>query len=71
MAGGTASMVNPDLINAILELTEKDFLDLLDIRFNRPKGFRQITNMLGEEYIEIIDAMTNHLSLNAWPNQLW
>ena len=45
-----------DLIDAILELPENDFLDLVDIRLNRPKGFRQLTNILGEEYIEIIDA---------------
>jgi hypothetical protein len=45
-----------DLINTMLELPEKDFLDLIDIRLKRPKGFRQLTNILGEEYIEIIDA---------------
>ena len=56
MTVGAISMVNPDLINAILELSENDFLDLVDIRLNRPKGFRRITNVLGEEYIEIIDA---------------
>ena len=41
-----------DLINAILELPEKDFLDLVDIRLNRPKGLR----IQGQEYVEIIDA---------------
>jgi hypothetical protein len=39
-----------DLINAILELPEKDFLDLVDIRLNRPKGLR----IQGQEYVEII-----------------
>ena len=41
-----------DLIDAILELPEKDFLDLIDIRLNRPKGLR----IEGQEYVEIIDA---------------
>jgi hypothetical protein len=44
--------VSHDLINTILELPEKDFLDLIDIRLNRPKGLR----IQGQEYIEIIDA---------------
>jgi hypothetical protein len=52
----TASSVPPidrrNLINAILELPEKDFLDLIDIRLNRPKGLR----IEGQEYVEIIDA---------------
>jgi hypothetical protein len=51
-----ASSVPPigrrNLINAILELSEKDFLDLMDIRLNRPKGLR----IQGQEYVEIVDA---------------
>ena len=44
--------VSHDLINAILELPETDFLDLIDTRLNRPKGLR----IQGQEYVEIIDA---------------
>jgi hypothetical protein len=35
-----------------LELSEKDFLYLIDIRLNRPKELR----IQGQEYVEIIDA---------------
>lgn len=58
-----------DLINAILELPEKDFLDLVDIRLNRPKGFRRLTNILGEEYVEIIDANDNPSIIERWSEQ--
>jgi hypothetical protein len=56
IASSVAPIDRRNLINAILELPEKDFLDVIDIRLNRPKGLRRLTNVLGEEYIEIIDA---------------
>jgi hypothetical protein len=56
VASSVAPIDRRNLINAILELPEKDFWDLIDLRLNRPKGLRRLTNILGEEYIEIIDA---------------
>jgi hypothetical protein len=45
-----ASSVPPidrrNLINAILELSEKDFLYLIDIRLNRPKELRIVSKIL-------------------------
>jgi hypothetical protein len=54
--------VSHDLINTILELPEKDFLDLIDIRLNRPKGLR----IQGQEYIEIIDANDKPSIVERW-----
>jgi hypothetical protein len=51
-----------DLIDAILELPEKDFLDLIDIRLNRPKGLR----IQGQEYVEIIDANDKPSIVERW-----
>lgn len=46
-----------DLLNAILELPDKQFWDLVDLRLNRPKGIRSLQGqLLGQEYVEIIDA---------------
>ena len=57
MTVGATSMVNPDLINAILELPEKDFLDLIDIRLNRPKELQIIQQEEdGQKQAIIIDA---------------
>jgi hypothetical protein len=53
VASSVAPIDNRDLINAILELPEKKFWDLIDIRLNRPKGLRRLP---GQEYLEIIDA---------------
>jgi hypothetical protein len=55
-----------NLINAILKLREKDFLDLVEIRLNIPKGFRLLTNALGEEYVEIIDANDKPSIVERW-----
>jgi hypothetical protein len=61
----TASSISPinrrDLINAISELPENDFLDLVDIRLNRPKALR----MRGE-YLEIIDANNKPSIVERW-----
>src|SRR5438034_2803981 len=65
----TASSVPPidrrNLINAILELPEKDFLDLIDIRLNRPKGLR----IQGQEYVEIIDANDKPSIVERWSEE--
>ena len=65
----TASSVPPidrrNLINAILELPEKDFLDLIDIRLNRPKGLR----IQGQEYAEIIDANDKPTIVERWTEE--
>jgi hypothetical protein len=38
VASSVAPVDFQDLINAILELSENKFWDLIDIRLNRPKG---------------------------------
>jgi hypothetical protein len=53
--------VSHDLINAILELPEKDFLDLIDIRLNQPKGLH-----IQGEYVEIIDANDKPSIVERW-----
>jgi hypothetical protein len=50
-----------DLINAILELPENDFWDLVDIRLNRPKALR-----IQGEYVEIIDANDKPSIVERW-----
>jgi hypothetical protein len=66
----TASSITPidqNLINAILELPEKDFWDLVDTRLNRPKGLRRLRGqLLGQEYVEIIDANNKPSIVERW-----
>jgi hypothetical protein len=64
MTVGATSMVNPDLINAILGLPEKEFLALVDIRLNRPKGLR-----IEGEFVEIIDANDKPSIVERWSEQ--
>lgn len=66
----TASSMSPidrrNLINAISELSEKDFWDLVDIRLNRPKEIRVSISVLGEEYAEIIDLNYKPSIVERW-----
>ncbi len=61
----TASSIAPvnrrDLVNTILELPEKDFLDLVNIRYNRPTGM----HMRGK-YLHIIDANNKPSIVERW-----
>jgi hypothetical protein len=45
VASSVAPIDRRDLIDAILELAEQDFWDLIDIRLNRPKGCVYRENM--------------------------
>lgn len=56
VASSSTPIVDARLIDKILSLPEKKFWHLVDLRLNRPKGFRRSTNALGEDYVEIIDA---------------
>jgi hypothetical protein len=68
----TASSIAPttdrrDLINTILELPEKDFWDLVDIRLNRPKGIHVVKDILGNDlYAEIIDLNDKATMVERW-----
>lgn len=53
-----------DLINAMLELPEMDFWDLVDIRLNCPKVLR-----IHGEYVEIIDANDKPSIVERWTEQ--
>jgi hypothetical protein len=55
-----------DLINAILELPEKKFWHVIDIRLNRPKGLRRLP---GQEYLEIIDANDKPSVVERWTEE--
>ena len=64
MTAAASSMTPIDkrnLINAILELPENDFLDLLDTRLNRPKGL-----CMHGEYVEIIDLKDKPSIVERW-----
>lgn len=69
----TASSISPinrrDLINTILELPESEFWDLVDLRLNRPKGFRRSANALREYYIEIIYANGKPSIVERWTEE--
>ena len=70
MTATASSSVAPidhrDLINAILRLPEKKFWDLIDIRLNRPKGLRRFTNILGQEYVIVVDANDTRSIVERW-----
>ena len=55
-----------DSINAILQLQEEQFWDLVDARLNRPKGIRVLTNILGEQYAQIIDLNDKPSIVERW-----
>ena len=69
----TASSISPiarrNLLDSVLTLPERDFWDLIDLRLNRPKGFRRSTNALGEEYVEIIDANDKPSIVERWTEE--
>jgi hypothetical protein len=68
----TASSIAPisrrDLINAILELQEEQFWDLVDIRLNRPKELRRLPGQ-EQEYLQIIDANDKPSIVERWSEQ--
>jgi hypothetical protein len=55
-----------DLIDAILELPEKKFWNLVDTRLNRPKGPQRLP---GQEYLEIIDANDKPSVVERWTEE--
>jgi hypothetical protein len=55
-----------DIINAILELPEEDFWDLIDSMLNRPKGLRRLS---GQERLEIIDANDKPSIVERWSEE--
>jgi len=62
-------IVHDDLVNTILTLPTKQFWDLVDLRLNKPKGFRRTTDTLGEDYIEIIDANGKPSIVDRWTEE--
>jgi hypothetical protein len=66
----TASSISPidrsNLLKTILELPEKDFWDLVDIRLNRPKGVHVWSNAVGERCAEIIDLNDKPSIVERW-----
>jgi hypothetical protein len=66
IASSAATIDRRDLMNAILEMSEKDFLDLVDTRLNRPKGFRALPRQV---YVEIIDANDKPSIVDRWSEQ--
>jgi hypothetical protein len=62
-ASSIASIPKRKLINAISELPEKDFWDLVDIRLNRPK---ELLRLPGQEYAVIIDANNKPSIVERW-----
>jgi hypothetical protein len=66
VASSVAPVDFQDLINAILELSENKFWDLIDIRLNRPKGLRRLP---GQEYLEIIDADDKPSIVERWTEE--
>ena len=72
MTGVTSSATSidkRDLINTILELTEEQFRDLVDIRLNRPKGLRIIRQPGQEDKVVIIDANDKPSIVERWTEQ--
>jgi hypothetical protein len=55
-----------DIINAILEIPEEDFWDLIDSRLNRPKGMLRLP---GQERLEIIDANDKPSMVERWTEE--
>jgi hypothetical protein len=66
VASSSTPIVDARLIDKILSLPEKKFWHLVDLRLNRPKGFRRSTNVPGEEYVQIIDANDKPLVVERW-----
>jgi hypothetical protein len=65
--GSSAAPIDfQDLINAILELPEKKFWNLVDKRLNRPKGLRRLP---GQEYLRIIDANDKPTVVERWTEE--
>ena len=68
-----ASSIDPvdhrDLINAVLELPEKEFWDLVDIRLNRPKKLQIIQQEDGQKQAAIIDQNDKPSSVERWTEQ--
>jgi len=59
-----------DLINAIVELPEQDFLDLIDIRLNRPKELQIIQiREDGQKQAIIIDANDKPTVVERWTEE--
>jgi hypothetical protein len=55
VASSVAPIDRHNLINAISELPEKDFWDLVDVRLNRPKELQIIQQADGQKQAIIID----------------
>jgi hypothetical protein len=68
-----ASSITPidhrELINAILELPEEQFLELVDIRLNRPKGLQIIQQEDGQKQAIIIDANDKPSIVERWSEE--
>jgi hypothetical protein len=65
-ASSISTIHKRNLINAILELPEEQFWDLVDIRLNRPKGLRRLP---GQEHLEIIDANDKPSVVERWTEE--
>jgi hypothetical protein len=66
---GLADVIHTVLQNEILELSEKAFWHLVDIRLNTPKGISVKTNARGKEYAEIIDLNDKPTIVERWTEQ--
>jgi hypothetical protein len=62
-------LINAILINAILELPEEQFWDLVDIRLNRPKELRIIRQLGQEDQVVIIDANDKSSIVERWSEE--
>jgi hypothetical protein len=69
VASSSTPIVDARLVDKILSLPEKKFWDLVDLRLNRPKGFRRSTNTFGEDYVEIIDANGKPSIVERWTEE--
>ena len=68
-SSAAAPIDNCDLINAILELPEEQFWELVDIRLNRPKELRIIRQLGQEDQVVIIDANDKPSIVERWTEQ--
>jgi hypothetical protein len=62
-------IVDADVTDAILQLPEEQFWDLIDIRLNRPKGLQTIQQEEGQKQAIIIDANDKPSVVVRWSEE--